>query len=76
MSGPPPIRAAATLEDMSWQVKEGDQPAIVMNLAVRDARSSAGGEPALRNESFEISPSMLDSVLSGLGKIRDQLEKV
>ena len=34
------------------------------------------GEPATRTETFEISPSMLDSVLSGLGKIRDQLEKV
>ena len=43
---------------------------------VQAPRTKVDEEPPVTTETFEIRPGVLDAMLEGFGKIRDQLEKV
>eukprot|EP01033_Poteriospumella_lacustris_P001588 gene1588-1153_t len=59
-------RASSELSDIQI-------PSILMSLQVEDAPSSTNALPDTRQVQFELSREALETMIDGLGKIRDQL---
>eukprot|EP00937_MAST-01D_sp_MAST-1D-sp2_P002916 g2916.t1 len=51
-------------------------PTVLVDLKTRQQPSSAGVVPGVENVSFELSKEALDTMIDGLGRIRDQLSGV
>mmetsp|Transcript_20719 Transcript_20719/g.26819 ORF Transcript_20719/g.26819 Transcript_20719/m.26819 type:complete len:84 (-) Transcript_20719:7-258(-) len=66
------------LVDVNMRVKTTSmgQPSVAVDLKVRDQPSRQGIQPETRLESFEMSPGVLEVMLEGFGRIRDQLTQV
>lgn len=52
------------------------KPSVIVALNVEDQASSAHELPATRTVEFELNREALETVIDGLGKIRDQLSKM
>eukprot|EP00160_Parvularia_atlantis_P019796 Unigene7932_Nuclearia_a/m.24345 Unigene7932_Nuclearia_a/g.24345 ORF Unigene7932_Nuclearia_a/g.24345 Unigene7932_Nuclearia_a/m.24345 type:complete len:139 (+) Unigene7932_Nuclearia_a:328-744(+) len=52
------------------------QPAILMEMKVQATPGRTDAMPALRHITFELNKETLDTMLDGLGKIRDQLASI
>jgi len=73
------------LESMTWRVdiksasnhiSQMGVPTVIVQLKVRDVPQKLGSEESSRIISFELDSGTLQTVLDGLGKIRDQLQLV
>lgn len=51
-------------------------PSVLVDLKVQDQPTSATQVPAARHVEFELSKEALQTMLDGLGRIRDQLGSV
>lgn len=61
------------LVDVTWRV---ENKKVAVDLQVRDQPSQVGVEPSTHHETFEMSQGVLEAMLEGLGRIRDQLAQV
>lgn len=52
------------------------QPAIIMEMKVQDTPTRADAMAQQRHITFELNKETLDTMLDGLGKIRDQLSSI
>jgi hypothetical protein len=51
-------------------------PSVLVDLKVQDQPTSTGQMPSARHVEFELSKEALQTMLDGLGRIRDQLGSV
>ena len=59
-----------------WGWREIESLYVVCVLQVKDTPSRSDEMPAMRSVNVEFSRDTLDTMLDGLGKIRDQLSSV
>ena len=52
------------------------KPSVIVALNVEDQPTSTHELPATRTVEFELNREALETVIDGLGKIRDQLSKM
>mmetsp|Transcript_19463 Transcript_19463/g.59973 ORF Transcript_19463/g.59973 Transcript_19463/m.59973 type:complete len:81 (+) Transcript_19463:177-419(+) len=75
-----PLRTHSSLKGADFKVAPATEaqptPSVVVDLQVQAPRTKVDEEPPVTTETFEIRPGVLDAMLEGFGKIRDQLEKV
>ena len=73
------------LVDVNWRVdmKAATEhvgrmavPAVLVDLKVRTQPTKQGVVPGVENVSFELSKEALDTMVEGLGRIRDQLSSI
>ena len=60
----------------SDQVLRMQVPSVLVNLRVEDQPAATDLVPSIRNVDFELSKEALQTMLDGLGRIRDQLSSV
>eukprot|EP01137_Pigoraptor_chileana_P006589 Opistho-2@3278 len=73
------------LEDFDWRIdiktasdslSRMSQPTVLVQMKVREVPTRTDGVPAVKAVNFELNKETLDTMLDGLGKIRDQLSSV
>jgi hypothetical protein len=52
------------------------KPNVIVALNIEDQPTSSGQLPSTRTVEFEMNREALETVIDGLGKIRDQLSKM
>jgi len=70
--------ALARLGEVKWRVEtsSGEQPTVAVDLEVREQPRAVGVEPETRRETFEMSKGVLEAMLDGFSRIREQLSQV
>ena len=58
------------------QIASMQKPSVIVALNIEDQPSSSGELPDVRKVEFEMNREALETVIDGLGKIRDQLSKM
>jgi COMM domain containing 9 len=56
-----------------WQVVRMSIPSVLVELQVEQTPTRLDAPPQVEKIPFELSPSALETMLDGLGRIRDQL---
>lgn len=59
-----------------FQVASMQRPSVIVALNVEDQPTNENEMPSTRTVEFELSREALETVIDGLGKIRDQLSKM
>lgn len=72
----PLLKQCMIPSSQSAQVSSMQRPNVLVALNVEDQPSSTLSMPATRTVEFEVSREALETVIDGLGKIRDQLSKM
>ena len=60
----------------SDQVSRMSVPTTIVDLQIEQQPEKVGEMPVVRDVSFELSKEALETMLEGLGKIRDQLSSI
>lgn len=67
--------ALPRLAQLAWQLSPNAN-GVTVELHVRDQASLTEIEPDTRSEEFEVSPRVLEAMLEGFSKIKDQLSQI